>query len=139
MRLKFMALHCRKFHLANEFVARRVLVVDDHKDAADIVAALIRAMGHTVLAVYDGPTALAAAPAFLPELVLIDLVMPGMDGFQVARKLRELDGMNRIKLVALTGFPRDAVLGATEAAGFDGYVGKPALAEELSRILGRAS
>src|SRR4029453_18922594 len=70
-------------------VAHRVLVVDDNVDAASMLAALVRQLGHDVVVVHDGSSALEAAEAYRPEIILLDLGMPGMNGFEVARALRE--------------------------------------------------
>jgi CheY-like chemotaxis protein len=114
---------------------RRVLVVDDNRDAAESVATLMRLMGHTVSTAYDGTAALAVAIKFIPEIVFVDLVMPGVDGFEVARKLRDLDPFNTIKLVALTGFGQQAFKDAADAAGFDFHLAKPASEAELRELL----
>ncbi len=113
------------------FAPHRVLVVDDNRDIANSVASLLRLLGHTVLAAYDGRTALVAARDFTPDTVLLDLMMPDMDGFEVARKLREMEALKAVKIVALTGFSQPAYIEATEAAGFDLHLTKPATAQEL--------
>jgi CheY-like chemotaxis protein len=83
---------------------RRILVVDDNVDAAESLALLLRLGGHEVRVACDGPGALAAAQAEPPEMVVLDLGMPGMDGFEVARRLRALPGSKDALLVALTGW-----------------------------------
>src|SRR5262249_58987332 len=82
---------------------RRLLVVDDNVDAAESLAVLLRLAGHEVRVASDGPAALAAAQADPPEMVVLDLGVPGMDGFEVARRLRALAGTTGTLLVALTG------------------------------------
>ncbi|MBV8899935.1 MAG: response regulator, partial [Verrucomicrobia bacterium] len=82
----------------------RVLVVDDNVDAADGLAAALRLNGHEVWAAYDGPGTLAIAQTFRPQVVLLDLGLPGMDGYEVARQLREKPEMKRTYLVAVTGW-----------------------------------
>src|SRR5205085_1706595 len=84
------------------FASHRVLVVDDNRDIANSVAALLRLLGHTVLPAYDGATALALAGNFNPDVAILDIVMPEMDGFEVARQLRKLPTPKPIKIVALT-------------------------------------
>ena len=113
----------------------RVLVVDDNQEAANLVAKLLRLLGQTAMPAYDGPSALHFASEFKPDIVFLDLVMPNMDGFTVARRLRELHGLNPPKIVALTAFGQPAFLEAALAAGFDGHITKPASAEELAKAL----
>lgn len=119
----------------SDSTSRRVLVVDDNRDAADMVASLLSLLGHEVLTAYDGRSALAQARDFQPDVVLVDLVMSGMDGFEFARQLRELgdrDELKPLKIVALTGFGQPPVLAATDAAGFDAHITKPATVETLT-------
>ncbi len=113
----------------------RVLVVDDHRDVANTVATLLKLLGHKVELAYDGPTALQLASEFCPDTVFLDLVMPDMDGFAVARQLRYLSCMREAKIIALTAFTQPAFLQATNDAGFSALITKPASAEELSRAL----
>ena len=113
----------------------RVLIVDDNRPAADLMAMLISHKGHIVERAYDGETALSAASEFNPDIVLLDLVMPDMDGFAVARRLRDMYGSNPPKIVALTAFDQPAFIEATAAAGFDGHIGKPASAEAIAKVL----
>jgi CheY-like chemotaxis protein len=110
----------------DRFPDHRVLVVDDNKDLADAEAWLLKLCGQTVRQAYDGPSALRVATEFDPDIVFVDLVMPGMDGMAVARKMRNLYGAERPKIVALTGFGQPAFRDAAGAAGFDGYITKPA-------------
>src|SRR5205823_1000103 len=81
---------------------RRVLVVDDNVDAADSLALLLRLAGQEVRVAYDGPTAVLIARAFRPQVALLDIGMPGMDGYELARRLREQPDTARPVLVALT-------------------------------------
>jgi len=113
----------------------RVLVVDDHRDVANTVATLLKLMGQTVEQAYDGPTALLLASEFKPDIVLLDLVMPDMDGIALARQLRFLESTRDCKIVALTAFTQPAFIEATNEAGFNELISKPASAEELTRVL----
>jgi CheY-like chemotaxis protein len=88
----------------HEGVACRVLVVDDSQDGADTLARLLRMEGHDVRAAADGPSALAAAAAFRPDVVLLDIGLPRMDGYEVAAQLRQLPEVRSALLVALTGY-----------------------------------
>jgi PAS domain S-box-containing protein len=104
--------------------ALRVLLVDDNVDAANAVGHLLELLGHEVTVAYDGPGALAAAAAVAPELVLLDLGLPGMDGYAVAVRLRDA-GHERATLVALTGYGQDEHMRRSREAGFDHHLVKP--------------
>ena len=107
--------------------SRRVLVVDDNRDAADVLGEALTKSGHVVRVAYDGPTALDLAREFHPEVALLDLGLPVMDGYEVARHLRALDSAgDRIRLVALTGYGEAGDRARTTEAGFDEHVIKPA-------------
>ena len=115
---------------------RRVLVVDDHADAADSLALLLQMQGHEVRVARNGPEAVAAVSADPPEVVLLDLGMPGMDGYEVARRLRA-DGGQGVFLVALTGWGQEEDRRRTREAGFDHHLTKPADPDELRALLAR--
>jgi two-component system CheB/CheR fusion protein len=115
--------------------SRRVLVVDDNVDAARSLAAVARALGHGVEVAHDGASALATHAKLRPDVVLLDLGMPGMDGFEVARRLRESD--DEVLIVAISGYGAAADRRKTRAAGFDHHVTKPVSAELLQRLLAR--
>ena len=119
-------------------VQRRVLVVEDNRDIADSLTLLLQNMGHTVKTVYDGETALLSAPDFDPEIVFVDLALPGIDGFEVASRLRAADGERRRTLVAFTGFGGEDVDRRVRAAGFDVHVMKPGNSRTLEKILARS-
>ena len=121
--------------------SRRVLVVDDNPDAALSVAELLRSAGHEVVTAFDGAAAVASLARFTPELVLLDIGLPEMNGFEVARHIRE-DPKNRsATLVALTGWGQAQDRHRSEAAGFDAHLVKPldlgALTELLQALPGR--
>ncbi len=99
--------------------------MDDNVYAAEGLAKLLRLHGHTVAVAFDGPGGLAAARADRPDVVFLDIGLPGLDGYEVARRLR-VDVPDGVTLVALTGFGQDADHGARRAAGFDHYLVKPA-------------
>ena len=111
----------------------RVLIVDDNRVAAETLATLIRLLGHEVTTAYDGVTGVQTALSFRPELILLDLVMPEVDGFAVARALRSL--MLPARIVALTAFTQPAFMEAADDVGFDSIVAKPATAEQLTKLL----
>ncbi len=105
--------------------SRRVLVVDDNQDAAESMAMLLRLKGHEVRVGYDGAEALRAFDAFAPEIVLLDIGMPGMTGYEVARRLRAVPGAGGVLLVALTGYGQDEDRRRSREAGFDHHLVKP--------------
>ncbi len=115
----------------------RVLVVDDYDDARDSMCMMLRIWGCQAEPAADGPQALAAAAAFRPNVVLMELAMPGMDGYETAWRLRELP--EPPLLVAVTGYGRDEDRRRTRLAGFAAHVVKPAEPEELRALLGRAA
>jgi CheY-like chemotaxis protein len=115
--------------------ARRILVVDDNKEAADATVKLLRSIGHTVKQAYDGSSAMSLAMDFEPEFVFLDLVMPGMDGLELATELRTMFPIRPPKIIALTAFPQPAFRDAAKWAGFDEYLKKPASLETLSKVL----
>jgi CheY-like chemotaxis protein len=110
-----------------------VLVVEDNTDTAAVLAQLLRLLGHHVTLAHDGPTALAAATTTPPDLVLLDIGVPGMDGYAIAARLRAT-GHARAALVALTGYGRDEDLRRSREAGFDHHLVKPVELAQLQRI-----
>jgi PAS domain S-box-containing protein len=114
----------------------RVLVVEDNVDAADSLSMLLRLYGHEVLVARTGPTALEVAAAFHPALVLCDIGLPGMDGYEVARRMRADPKLSGITLCALTGYtPSDADRERPQQAGFDHQFVKPIAIETLLDLL----
>lgn len=112
---------------------RRILVVDDNADAADTLAALLRLEGHEAHTVYTGRDAIAVAARSAPDVVLLDIGLPDMSGYEVAKLLRS--NLNSTRLVALTGYGQAEDLGHARAAGFDGHLVKPVDVETLTRTL----
>jgi CheY-like chemotaxis protein len=111
----------------------RVLVVEDNVDAADSLSMLLRLFGHQVQVARTGPSALESTAAFHPEVVLLDIGLPGMDGYQVAKELRDKPECKGILLCALTGFtPSEADRRRQQETGFDHYFVKPVA---LARLL----
>ena len=113
----------------------RLLVVDDNRDAAMSLAMLLRLLGHEVEIAHDGASALALASAFVPHVVFLDIGMPGMDGYEVARRLRQQPGMQTVVLAALTGWGQQEDRRRTSDAGFDHHLVKPPEAAALERVL----
>jgi CheY-like chemotaxis protein len=117
------------------FAGQRVLVVDDNRDAADTLGLLLEADGAEVRVVYDGRAALAMAESFLPGSVMLDIGMPGMDGYEVARRLRQDERFASMRIIALTGWGQDADRRQTRNRGFSHHLTKPVSLEELYKIL----
>ena len=115
--------------------ACRILVVDDNQDAAQATAVLLELAGHEVKAVGDGHDALASAPVFAPHVVLLDIGLPRLDGYAVARQLRTIDETASACLIALTGYGQPADRGRALEAGFDHHLTKPADPDELLRVI----
>jgi len=114
---------------------RRVLVVDDNVDAAESMAMLLRMRRHEVRVVHDGPSALEAATDFQPDVVLLDIGLPGMSGYEVARKLRQEPGGERLVLAAMTGYGQDEDRRRSKEAGFDQHFTKPVDPEQVQVLL----
>lgn len=112
-------------------VSRKVLVVDDNVDAANLTAEILRIFGMSVAVAYGGPEALAAAESEQPDVVFLDLGMPGMDGYAVAKALRSKPASGSLKIIALTAWGDPASREKTKAAGFDLHLTKPAGIAEL--------
>ena len=105
---------------------RRMLIVDDNADSARSMATLQSLRGHTTRTVFTGPEAVAAAADFAPEVVLLDIGLPGMDGYEVARQLRAMPALDGAFLVAMSGYGSDEDRARARLAGFDEYLVKPA-------------
>ena len=117
------------------FSGHRLLVVDDNHDAADSLARLLQLQGHEVRVVYDGPTALKAARAVRPDMVFLDVGMPGMDGYEVARQMRQTPGLEDVVLAALTGWGQQEDRRRTAEAGFDHHLVKPVETAEVESLV----
>jgi PAS domain S-box-containing protein len=115
--------------------SRRVLVVDDTRDVADSLAILLENLGATVRVAYSGADAIGACSEFKPEFIFLDIGMPEMDGFETARRLRDLPSGRSSMLIALTGWGEEAMRRRAAKAGFDHHLTKPADVAELERLL----
>jgi two-component system CheB/CheR fusion protein len=111
--------------IAADRARRRVLVVDDNVDAADSAAMLLRLWGHEVQTVYDGLAVLQAVRDFRPEVILLDIGLPGMTGYEVAQQLRAQPGLGSVVLAAMTGYGQDEDRRRSRAAGFNHHLTKP--------------
>ncbi|QDU28071.1 Autoinducer 2 sensor kinase/phosphatase LuxQ [Anatilimnocola aggregata] len=117
----------------------RVLVVDDNVDTAQTLRMLLKTTGHDVFTAYDGPTALKAVLDFRPNVVLLDIGLPGLDGFEVAKRLREDPSLNDVVLIAMTGYGQAEDLQRSKEAGFNHHLVKPADFEKVCKILATVS
>jgi PAS domain S-box-containing protein len=113
----------------------RVLVVDDNADAAGSLVELLRLLGHSTRVAYDGPQGYRAAEEFRPDLVFLDIGLPGMSGHEVARAIRRTPGLERVVLIALTGWGAASDLTQSQEAGFDQHLTKPVSLEALEQAV----
>jgi CheY-like chemotaxis protein len=110
---------------------RNILVVDDNVDAAQSLTMLLGVSGHHMRTAHDGSQALELAQEDPPDLILLDIGLPGMDGYEVARRVRKLPELNATRLVAMTGYGQQSDKAAAADAGFDAYLVKPVEYSEL--------
>lgn len=114
---------------------RRLLVVDDNKDAAESMSMLLEMWGHEVAFAYDGPTALQTAQQWQPEAVFLDIGLPGMDGYEVAERLRELPQAKDAVLIAITGYGQEDDRLRSRRAGIDHHLVKPVAPDALRSLI----
>jgi two-component system CheB/CheR fusion protein len=112
-----------------------VLIVEDNADAREMLVTALASAGHEVCEADTGTAALDAAARFRPDVGLIDIGLPGVDGYEVARRLRATDDGKRMLLVALTGYGQPEDRRRARAAGFDAHLTKPVLPEQLAEVL----
>ena len=120
---------------AREDGGPRVLVVDDDADTADSLVLLLTLWGCRAAAAYDGRAAAGAALATRPDVVVLDLGLPGLDGYEVARRLRVAPGLEKVRLIAVSGFGREEDRERSRAAGFDHHLLKPVEPDVLRDLL----
>src|SRR5580693_2842214 len=114
---------------------RRLMVIDDNKDAAESMSMLFELWGHEVICAYDGRGALETAAKYRPDAVFLDIGLPGMDGYEIAERLRELPESARTVLVAITGYGQDEDRRRSREAGIDHHLVKPVAPETLHKLL----
>jgi PAS domain S-box-containing protein len=114
---------------------RRVLVVDDNVDAAESIAAVLRLYGHEVRCVFEGRSALEEAERYAPDVVVLDIGLPGMDGYEVAQRLRKRPRFGRTPILAVTGYGSEADRQRAHRAGFDHHLTKPVDPDTLQRFI----
>lgn len=113
----------------------RVLIVDDNVDAADTLARLVEIWGHEAHVVYSGAAAMALPATYEPDVLLLDLAMPAMDGYELARRVRRQARFEHTLLIAVTGYADEDHRLRCEKAGFDGHVAKPTCPSMLKKML----
>ena len=118
--------------------AKRILIIDDNSQAADVAAELLSLYGYETAVAYSGAEGLQSAKDFAPDVILLDLGMPVMDGFQVAAALRAQPQFSDLALVAFTAWGDKGTRQRTQDAGFDQHITKPAGMEEILRAIGTA-
>jgi CheY-like chemotaxis protein len=116
---------------------RRVLVVDDNADGAEMLAALVRAMGAEAETAGDGSDAIRRAATFAPDTIFLDIGMPGMDGYEACRRIRRESFGQGVVIVALTGWGQERDKQRATEAGFDAHFTKPVDPQKLERLLAR--
>ncbi len=120
-------------------ISCRVLVVDDSRDSAESLCTLLKLLGATAEAVNDGSAALQALDFYRPQVVVCDIGMPGMDGYQVARRIREHPKNDEVTLIALTGWGQESDRRRSREAGFDYHLVKPVELAALQALLSAIS
>jgi CheY-like chemotaxis protein len=116
-------------------VRRRILVVDDNHDSADSLAMILEYMGHEVATAFEGLEAVKRVETFQPDVALLDLGMPMMDGYEAAQRIRENPQWRSVRLVALTGWGQEEDRQRTREAGFDAHLVKPVDRAALEKLL----
>jgi CheY-like chemotaxis protein len=114
--------------------AYRILVVDDNEDGAMSLAMMLNILGHDTRTAHDGPAALDAAAAFRPDVILLDIGLPGLNGYEVCRRIREQGGAQPV-LIALTGWGQDEDRQRSKEAGFNFHMVKPVDPTALNKLL----
>jgi CheY-like chemotaxis protein len=132
--------HLPATELAKPFDAvLRVLIVDDNEDAATALELLLQGSGHLVRVAHTGPAGLAAALDFLPDVMLLDIGLPELDGCEVAKRIRQQAALHNVVLVAMTGYGREKERQRSQEAGFDHHLVKPVDYGTLEQILAAVS
>jgi CheY-like chemotaxis protein len=115
-------------------MAKRILVVDDNEDAADLLRELLSCLGHDVQVANDGPTALKLAESFQPDIALLDIGMPGMNGRELAARLRTQGQPSSLRLIAVTGYAAEVL---SPEDGFETHLVKPFDVTQLQQLIAR--
>ena len=118
-------------------ISPRVLIVDDNRDAAEVLADALEATGFRTCVAFDAPQALDRAVAFQPHVAMLDIGLPVMDGYELARRLREVPALRDVKLVAVTGYGQDSDREESSRAGFSAHLVKPVVLGDVTALLGK--
>ena len=116
---------------------KRVLVIDDNVDVADMLAAYLQQLGHEVVQAHDGRTGLDVATRHQPDVIVCDLGLPGLDGYEVARTLRTIRQLRSSLLIAVSGYGESADRDKAQAAGFSHHITKPADPIEVAELIAK--
>jgi CheY-like chemotaxis protein len=114
---------------------RKIVVVDDNRDSVEMMQTLLEHSGHDVSVAYDGPTALRLCEEMKPDALFLDIGLPGMDGYEVARRARELSSCKTIPIVAISGYARGEDCARALANGFSAHLTKPVDIHEVAKLL----
>jgi CheY-like chemotaxis protein len=112
-----------------------VLIVDDNEDAANTLAMILQLEGHEIRTAYSAAQALEVLRTYLPDVALLDIGLPELDGYQLAERIRALPGQRTLRLIAITGYGQEADRARTQAAGFLTHLVKPVDFPDLKRVL----
>ena len=121
--------------MANQLSSLRVMVVDDNRDAADLIAEFLNMCGHETLPIYGGAEAIKAADAFQPDVMLLDLGMPEITGFDVVSTLRRAPRFRHTRMIALTAWGDAHTRERTQVIGFDHHLVKPASLDDILNVV----
>jgi CheY-like chemotaxis protein len=125
----------RKLDVPAESMRRRILVVDDNQDSATSLAMILGLMGHETRTANDGIQAIEVADEFRPDAIVLDIGMPKLNGYEVARQIRQKEWGRQVLLIALTGWGQETDRLRSSDAGFDAHLIKPVDANEIQRLL----
>ncbi|HEY3486857.1 MAG TPA: response regulator, partial [Gammaproteobacteria bacterium] len=119
----------------NHDESRYILLVDDNEDAADMLKTSLEAAGHVVHVAHDGPSALKLAQEVAPDIAVLDIGLPVMDGYELARQLRKQQGLGGLPLIAISGYGQDSDQSRSKAAGFQAHLVKPVNPDQIESLL----
>ena len=124
---------------ASPRVRSRALIIDDNRDAATTMAMFVEELGGTAFTAFDGASGLAAVERFQPDIVFMDIGMPGLDGYEVCRRIRQMPAVRQVVLVAVTGWGQAQDKQRAFEVGFDAHLTKPVDPDALAQLLAGAA